>query len=131
MRWISLILAICSFTGLLTAENPDPFAGYRQAVEIQLSAMLDRQHISRREVREAPQVPASPPAQPKQNNEAEIKAFARQYWGGRQMEFAAAFGRLRQLRPAPSLKSWWQLYSSRAERNRWPCRLARRVGCGN
>jgi membrane-bound lytic murein transglycosylase D len=62
--------------------------------------MLDRQQVPSREVREAPQVPASPPAKPKQNSEAEIKAFARQYWGGRQMEFAAAFDRLRQLRPA-------------------------------
>ena len=95
-----LTLAACSFAALLLAENPEPFAAYHQAVESQLSAMLDRQQIPSREVREAPQVPASPPAQPKQNNGAEIKAFARQYWGGRQMEFAAAFGRLRQLRPA-------------------------------
>jgi len=97
---VRLTLAACSFAALLLAENPEPFAAYQQAVEIQLSAMLDRQQVSSREVREAPQVSASLPAQPKQNNEAEIKAFARQYWGGRQMEFAAAFGRLRQLRPA-------------------------------
>jgi membrane-bound lytic murein transglycosylase D len=100
MRSIHLALAICSFAGPLIAENPDPFAAYQQAVDSQLSGMLEHEQTPRREFSEAEPVPRDSPAQPKLNSEAEMKTFAKQYWGGREPQFMAAFDRLQRLRPA-------------------------------
>jgi hypothetical protein len=85
MKSTRIILAVWSFAGLLMAENPDPFASYRQVVDSQLSAMLDHRQVFRPEVREAVEVPLPPqsaPVEPEQNNETEMKAFAERYWGG-------------------------------------------------
>jgi hypothetical protein len=60
MRSIRLILAVFIFGGVLMAENPDPFAAYRQAFDNQLSTMLDRHQIAKSEVREPVPVPQMP-----------------------------------------------------------------------
>jgi hypothetical protein len=100
MRSIRIILTVWSFAGLLMAENPDPFASYHQVVDSELSAMLDHRQVVRHQVHEAVPVPQSEPVEPRQDSEAEMKAFAQRYWGGRETEFAAALARLKRLRPA-------------------------------
>jgi hypothetical protein len=100
MSAIRLIPAVCISVGVLMAENPDPFAPYHKAVENQLSAMLDRQQASRNAAPEPKPVPEKAEVQPKQTSEAEMKAFAKRYWGGREREFGAAFARLERIRPS-------------------------------
>jgi soluble lytic murein transglycosylase-like protein len=100
MSSIRLILAVCISCGVLLAQNPDAFASYHQAVENQLSAMLDRQQSARSAVPEAMPVPQSARVLPKNNSEADVKTFANRYWGGRESEFGAAFARLQRIRPA-------------------------------
>jgi hypothetical protein len=100
MRSTRIILAVWSFGGLLMAENPDPFAPYRQVVDSQLSAMLNHRQVFPPEVREAVPIPQGASVEPNQNSEAEMKTFAERYWGGRKTGFAAAFARLERLRPA-------------------------------
>jgi hypothetical protein len=100
MSSIRLFLAAGTFGGLLMAGSPDTFASYHQAIDNQLSTMLDRQQVPRSAVRGPVPVSERAPAQPKQDGEAEMKAFANRYWGGREREFGAAFIRFERLRPA-------------------------------
>ncbi len=62
--------------------------------------MLDRQQSARSAVPEANAVPESAPVLPKNNSETDAKMFAKQYWGGRESEFGAAFARLQRIRPS-------------------------------
>lgn len=100
MSSIRLILAACISGGVLLAQNPDPFASYHQAVENQLSAMLDRQQSARSAVPEVKPVPESAQVLPKNHSETDVKTFAKRYWGGRESEFGAAFARLQRIRPS-------------------------------
>ncbi len=87
---------------LLAAGGPpeadDPFAAYHQAFARRLAEMLEPQAAAASEP--APAAPAGEAATPGQDPDAELKAFAARYWGGREAEFAAALGRLQSLRPA-------------------------------
>lgn len=103
MNSARLLLFTCFAVGLLAAENRlapnpnDPFAVYHQTVERQLSAILEREPRSR------PEVPKTAPIEqntaPTESVAADVRLFARRFWGGRQAEFTAALDRLQQLRP--------------------------------
>ena len=138
MSSIRLILAVCISCGVLLAQNPDAFASYHQAVENQLSAMLDRQQSARSAVPEAMPVPQSARVLPKNNSEADVKTFANRYWGGRESEFGAAFARLQRIRPAlesileaegvpKDLVPNWSIEAFRWTRLRISCRHLRRT----
>ena len=100
MGFRRLLLTACVSAGLAAAENApaagDPFAGYRQAIDSRLSAILERNQ-------EAPQLPETWRVEnakaPGESREVEIEAFAGRFWGGREREFVAALRRFERLRP--------------------------------
>lgn len=96
-----LLLTTCVGVGLFAAQNGpptgDPFAASHQAIESQLSTILEREQAQPREVRESTLIEQNAAAT--ERKEDEVKVFARRFWGGREAEFAAAFNRLQRLRP--------------------------------
>ncbi len=101
MRSVRLLVMICLSAGLVAAgDGPatgDPFVVYHQAIEDRLSAILERDQAPPPRLSTPPRVEVD--TAPDQNRDLEIKEFAVRFWGGKEAEFAAALGRLEQLRP--------------------------------
>ncbi len=95
-----MILAACISVGALAAEDSNPFASYQQALESQLSQMIDRQQPPRSAVGPSNVVSESAHLQTKKTGESEMKAFAKRYWGGRENDLGVAFARLQRIRPS-------------------------------
>lgn len=97
----TLLLTSCFPLALLAAEGVaanDPFGAYQQAVENQLSAILEHDHAPLGEVgRESATVDQKIVAN--DSKEVEIRTFAQRFWGGREAQFAEALARLQRLRP--------------------------------
>lgn len=92
----------CVFAGLLAAEDgpaaANPFSGYHQAIESRLSAILEHDQA------QTPQLPrpsrlAGSPASTQESKGADIRSFAKRFWGGREADLAAALDRLQRLQP--------------------------------
>lgn len=96
-----LVLVTCFSASVLAAEDGpatgDPFAIYHQAIEGQLSAILEHKQAQPQKVRESD--PIQQPSAPNESKAREVKAFVNRFWGGREAEFIAALDRLEGLRP--------------------------------
>jgi soluble lytic murein transglycosylase-like protein len=96
-----LLITACFAVRILAAESTtatvDPFAVYQQAVESQLSATLEDEEARPPTTGDGMTVQES--AKPAKSDAGEIELPARQFWGGRQAELAAALRRLQQFRP--------------------------------
>lgn len=80
-----------------TPATDDPFASYQQAIGTRLSAMIEREQAPAYKMGES--VAIEPRTAPHEDEPAEVNAFARRFWGGREAELAAALNRLKHLRP--------------------------------
>jgi Transglycosylase SLT domain len=101
-----LLLTPCFAVLLVAADNEsatgDPFAASHQAIQSQLSAMLEHEHEQPQKVQQTQPVEPERSAQhsaPNGDNEGDVMLFARRFWGGREAELAAALDRLGRLRP--------------------------------
>jgi hypothetical protein len=94
-----LLLTTCFAVGLLAAEDEpatgEPFAGYRQAIEGQLSAILE--HEKADEVHENATTDRNVALN--ESKAGEIRVFAKRFWGGHETELNAALDRLQLFRP--------------------------------
>jgi hypothetical protein len=96
-----LLLTTCFGVGLLVAQNgpaaSDPFAAYHLATDSQLSAILEHRQAQTLSNRES--APIEQTSAPSESKAEEIKAFAKRFWAGREVELTAALDRLRGFRP--------------------------------
>jgi hypothetical protein len=99
---ISLVANFAFFLPPASGQGPpDPFAAYHTSLEHQLSGMLQNLQEKARivQTREDGLQPGAIPAWFTSDAQGGFDLFARQFWGGRGTDLAAALSRLQAMRP--------------------------------
>jgi hypothetical protein len=101
MSLVRLTVGTCFLTALLRAgdgqQTYDPFAPYHQALDKQMSTILEAKEPPPSENSENAVVQQTAP--PDEDKAGEMKTFAKRFWRNREADLTIAVGRLQRLRP--------------------------------